>query len=75
MSGDDETSSIYPVKRSYGYGSTGVTEKEDPDDLVNVNERMIHCENDRYIDRIRQQSGLNNGPAMVNFQIPRSRRR
>ena len=76
----DENGSITGNKPSRGYGSTGETTNtccasDDPLDDFNVNEMMIHNVNERYITRIREQSGLSNGPAMVNFQIARSRRR
>lgn len=64
-----------------GYGSTGETynnicSADDPLDIFNVNDLMIHNTNEHYIDQIRQQSGFSNGPAMVSFhKIARSRRR
>jgi hypothetical protein len=84
--GDDESSNLNISRKSYGgYGSTGITtsaaastaqKDAEGSDFMNADERMVHCENnDRYITRIREHSGLNNAPAMVNFQIARSRRR
>lgn len=58
--------------RTVGYGSIGHTISEE---TSNANE-MVHTDNQQsYINQIRQQSRVIDAPAMVNFQVARSRRR
>lgn len=72
---DDD--SFTPKRNGYGAISEESSNPCDSgsDHVLDINDIMTHQMNERYIKRIRQQCKVTNGPAMVNWQVARSKRR
>lgn len=62
-------------ENAVGSGSNGSSETDDVSDLFCFDDIRLPFPDDCYMQQIREQSGVTNGPSMVNYQYARSRRR